>query len=314
MVRLIGLILILSSCWLAGSSYVISLVTIIGLQSLPAIGLALLMGYTGQISLGHGAFYGLGAYLSALLCLYGHMTPWLGIPVASCVVAFIAWGLGWIVFRLRGHYLVMATLAFGIIVNIGFIELRGLTGGQNGLTGVPSLVFLWKGFATTELTMFIVVWVCCALAVVVSQHLILSPFGLSMRAVAENDRLATSVGSNVPALKRSVMLFSGLLAAFGGGLYAHYIGYLSPGPFDVGFSIRLLLIVAIGGFTNIWGVLFGAATITILGETLKPLGNYDVIAYGLLLVGVVIFCPKGLFAALVSPFSKSMRPHARNAG
>jgi branched-chain amino acid transport system permease protein len=313
MQRLVLLVVVLGLSLLPGSGYLTNLLTVVGLQALPAIGLALLMGYTGQISLGHAAFYGLGAYGSALLCVRLGLDPWLAIAVSALVVAGIAWCIGWLVFRLQGHHLAMATLAFGIIVHVGFVELKGLTGGPNGLTGVPSLALFGRALST-DFAVFPVVWLACIAAILLSQNLVRSPLGLSMRAIAESERVAASLGNDVGAIKRNIMMLSGFLAGIGGGLYAHYIGYLSPGPFDVGFSIRLLLMVAVGGFADIWGVLFGVAFITLLGELLQPLGAYDVIAYGLLLVFVIVFCPQGLFHGLRQAGAMLWRGRARSLG
>jgi branched-chain amino acid transport system permease protein len=157
------------------------------------------------------------------------------------------------------------------------------------------------------------VWGVCLLTMVVAQNLVASPLGLSMRAIAESERIAASIGNDVGNIKRNIMMLSGFTAALGGGLYAHYIGYLSPGPFDVGFSIRLLLMVAVGGFTSISGVLFGVAFITLIGEVLKPLGNYDVIAYGALLIAVVIFFPRGLLEGIGRLLPHASVPPVRGA-
>ena len=297
---------------LLGSGYVANLLVVIGLQTLPAIGLALLMGYTGQISLGHAAFYGLGAYGAALLGRYFGINPWVDIVLAAVIVAIIARWIGALVFRLKGHHLAMATLAFGIIVHIGLVELRDLTGGPNGLTGIPPLG-LFGHRLVSDFSILPVVWGACIAMMVLAQNLVTSPLGLSMRAIAENERIAASIGNDVNAVKRHIMMLSGFMAALGGGLYAHYIGYLSPGPFDVGFSIRLLLMVAVGGFTNIFGVLFGVAFITLVGEILKPLGSYDVIAYGVLLIAVVILFPRGLLEGVGGLFMKSRLPPVREA-
>lgn len=187
----------------------------------------------------------------------------------------------------------MATLAFGIIVQVGLVEMHGLTGGPNGLSGIPPLS-LFGHPLTSDAAILPLVGLVCAAALLLAHNLIASPLGLAMRAVAADERVAASVGHDVQRIKRIVMMLSGGLAAFGGGLYAHTIGYLSPGPFDVGFSIRLLLMVAVGGFASVWGVLFGVAFITLVGEVLKPLGAYDVVANGALLVLVVIAFPQGL--------------------
>jgi branched-chain amino acid transport system permease protein len=303
MVRFLVLAAALAGSLLLNSGYVANLLVVIGLHTLPALGLALLMGYTGQISLGHAAFYGLGAYGAALLGRHFGLNPWLDIMLAAVIVAAIARWIGALVFRLKGHHLAMATLAFGIIVHIGLVELRDLTGGPNGLTGIPPLTLFGRKLVS-DFSVLPVVWGACIAMMVLAQNLVSSPLGLSMRVIAENERVAASVGNDVVLIKRRIMMLSGFMAALGGGLYAHYIGYLSPGPFDVGFSIRLLLIVAVGGFASIWGVLFGVAFITLIGEVLKPLGSYDVIAYGALLIAVIVLFPHGLLEGLGSLWAR----------
>jgi branched-chain amino acid transport system permease protein len=291
--RIVALILVLAISLKFGNDYTTSLLIVIGLQSLPAIGLALLSGYTGQISLGHAAFYGLGAYGAALIGSALHVPAWVDIVVASLIVAGLAWAISWLAFRLSGHHLAMATLAFGIIVQIGLVEMHGLTGGPNGLGGIAPLSLFGRDLVS-DTDVLLVVAAVAIIAIALASNLISSPMGIVMRAISESGRVAASLGTDVEAVKRRVMMVSGLFAALGGGLYAHYIGYLSPGPFDVGFSIRLLLMVAVGGFSNLWGVLFGVAFVTLIGEALKPLGAYDVIAYGALLVVSVTTFPKGL--------------------
>jgi branched-chain amino acid transport system permease protein len=304
--RILLLVALLALCAATRSGYVVSLLVVIGLQALPAIGLALIAGYTGQISLGHAAFYGLGAYGAALIGKWFGVPAWLDVILATALVAVIAWMIGWLVFRLKGHYLAMATLAFGIIVQVGFVELHDVTGGPNGLTGIPPLSLF--GYALNGDFVFLpAVWIVTIVAIVCAENLISSPTGLAMRAISENERVARSVGNNVQSIKRLIMMVSGLCCALGGSLYAHYVGYLSPGPFDVGFSVKLLLMVAIGGFADVWGVLFGVIFITLLGEFLKPLGAYDVVAYGMLLVVSVIYCPNGLLHSVTALLGRGLR-------
>ncbi|WP_315783221.1 MULTISPECIES: branched-chain amino acid ABC transporter permease [unclassified Bradyrhizobium] len=307
--RILALIVALLACAATGNGYLVSLLVVIGLQALPAIGLALIAGFTGQISLGHAAFYGLGAYGAALIGKWLDIPGWLDILLSTAVVALLAWGIGWLVFRLKGHYLAMATLAFGIIVQICFVEMHGVTGGPDGLTGIPPLRLI--GFTLgNDFAMLPVVWLATIAAILGAQNLVASPTGLAMRAISENEATARSVGNDVQSTKRSIMMVSGLFCALGGGLYAHYIGYLSPGPFDVGFSIKLLLMVAIGGFADVWGVLMGVIFITLIGELLKPLGAYDIVAYGALLVVSVIYCPDGLLRGIATLASRARRTGA----
>lgn len=295
MIRMAVLLAALAAVYLSGSGYLLNLGVITALFALPALGLSLLMGYTGQISLGHAAFVGVGAYATAILGKSLGVNPWIGIAAAGALAAAVAWSIGWLVFRLRGHHLAMATLAFGIIVHVVIVEWRGLTGGQNGLSGVAPLSLFGIELAS-DAALFPVAWLVCIAAMLAADNLVHSPAGLSMRAVAENESVAASIGIAPDRLKRRIMALSGLYAGVGGAVYAHYLGYISPGPFDVGFSVRLLLMVALGGFAGTWGVLFGVFFTVVTSELLKPLGNFDVIVYGLLLVAVMIFCPRGLLS------------------
>lgn len=304
--RIPALIVGLAACAATGSGYLVSLLVVIGLQALPAIGLALIAGYTGQISLGHAAFYGLGAYGAALIGKWLGVSAWLDIVSSAALVAVLAWAIGWLVFRLKGHYLAMATLAFGIIVQVCFVEMHGVTGGPDGLSGIASLRLFGYSLAS-DFAILPAIWLVTIAAIVCAQNLVASPTGLAMRAISESEVTARSVGNDVQSVKRLIMMVSGLFCALGGGLYAHYIGYLSPGPFDVGFSIKLLLMVAIGGFADVWGVLFGVVFITLVGEALKPLGAYDIVAYGALLVVSVIYCPDGLLRGIASLAGRAVR-------
>jgi branched-chain amino acid transport system permease protein len=290
---------------LLGSGYLMSLGIIIALHGLPAMGLALLMGYTGQISIGHAAFYGLGAYGSALLTLRAGLPPWAAMASAAAAVGLVAWLLGRLIFRLRGHHLAVATLGLGIIVHVAFIELREWTGGPNGLSAIPPLS-LAGVLLDRDGRVYPLAWAACLAGAAAARNLVGSPQGLVMRGVRESERAAASLGTDVASVKCAILGLSAVFAAVGGALYAHYVGYVSPQPFGVVFSIRLIVIVALGGFTSVWGVLFATAFITVLGEVLTALGHADVMVFGLMLVVVMVFAPEG-FAGLAS----RLRPRAR---
>jgi branched-chain amino acid transport system permease protein len=148
--RYLLLIAALVALQMSGSNYLVNLADFVAIQALPAIGLSLLMGYTGQISLGHAAFYGLGAYGSVLLTSYLGIDPWLGLLLSAVLVGAIGWSLGWLVFRLEGHYLAMATLGFGVIVHVCLVEFREWTGGPNGLTGITPFNLFGHDFRTDK--------------------------------------------------------------------------------------------------------------------------------------------------------------------
>lgn len=281
----------------SGSNYIANILITIFLHAMPAIGLSLLVGYTGQISLGHAAFYGLGAYGAVILTTRAQVDPWISIAVASLVVSVLAYGIGWIIFRTRGHHLAIATLGLGIVVSVGFVELRQWTGGANGLSGIPPLKIGQLVLDTDTRYMF-VAWGACLLMYLAATNLVRSPIGLLMRGIAESERAACSLGTDVAAFKRTILMLSAFMAAFAGGMYAHYVGFISPQPFGTGFSIRLLLMVAIGGFQSIPGVVLGTAFITAVTEPLQQLGYYDVVVFGLLLIIVMVWTPQGLFVGL----------------
>lgn len=291
------LLAVVAAALAAGNGYFLNLLVAAGMLALPALGLSLLTGYTGQISLGHAAFVAVGAYGATLGASRLGLHPWAALLLATSASAVMAWAVGWLVFRLRGHYLAMATLGLGIIVHVCLVEWRSVTGGQDGLAVTATLtVGSWE--VASDATMLPMVGLICLVAALLTTRLVRSPAGLAMRVVARNEAVAGSIGLSTDSVKRQVMALSGALAGLGGALYAHWIGYVSPGAFDVGLSIRLLLIVALGGFAGIWSVLFAALFVVVVGELLKPLGRFDVIVYGLLLVGVMVWCPRGLLGGL----------------
>ena len=282
---------------LLGSGYLTNLLIVVMLHALPAIGMSLLMGYTGQISLGHAAFYGLGAYVAAAFSVHMGINPWISIVLAVIIVGVMSSYLGWVIFRLRGHYLAVATLGFGFIVSIAFVELRDWTGGPNGLSGIPPLEIFGLSFHTDQ-SFFYIAWIALVATVLMAQNLVNAPVGLIMRGIAESERAVGSLGNDVTGLKRKIMVISAVVAAVSGGLYAHYIGYISPQPFGIDFSIKLVVIIAVGGFRSIPGVLFATFFVTVITEPLQQLGYYDVVVYGLFLVIIIAYMPQGLLQGI----------------
>jgi branched-chain amino acid transport system permease protein len=304
--RLLPFALILVAVPLLDSPYLTAVTIIVALHALPALGLSLVMGFAGQISLGHAAFYGLGAYGSAVLALRLGLSPWLATPVAVLATGLVAYGLGRAIFRLRGHHLALATLGLGIVASIGFVELRGLTGGAIGLSGIPPYAAGDVDFGN-DASFFLLAWGVAVLAYLAVGNLVDSPAGLAIRGLGDSERGAQSLGVDAARLKCRIFALGAMLAALGGALYAHYIGFISPQPFGVGFSIRLLVMVAIGGFRSIGGVLAGVAFATLVTEPLQDLGYYDVVVFGALLVLITIFCPDGLLHAVVGGGRRVLR-------
>lgn len=279
---------LLALVFLFGNNYVLNLFVVCALCALPAVGLSLLVGHCGQVSLGHAAFVGIGAYAAAIASERLGLDPWLAVAAATALSAAAAWAVGRMVFRLRGHHLAMATLALGMIVHTVLAEWKPVTGGPDGIS-VSSTLHVAGFELASDHAFFIVGWIAAIAALVLADNLIRSPFGLALRVVGENERVAGSIGIAPARVKRAVMAASGALAGLSGALYAFWMGYISPDPFNVAYSIKLLLVVALSGFTGTWRVLGGVFFVVLVSEGLKSFGSLDVVIYGLLLIATMLY-------------------------
>lgn len=277
--------------------YSLSILTMAGIFVIIVLGLNLLLGFAGQISLGHGALFGIAAYTSAVL------TGTYGLPLAAGMLsgvgltALIALVVGMPVFKLKGYYLAMATLGFGLIVYIFFNEAIGLTGGPSGFVGIPPLKF--AGFAfDSDLSFFYLVWTVVTLVLLVSLNLIRSRYGRALMALHASDKAAQSMGVNVSRYKLCVFVLSAAYAGIAGVLYAHYLGFVAPSSFGFHFSVQLITMVVLGGMASLWGGMAGAVFLTVMPEFLRSYENLEVIIYGLILILCMMFLPQGLAGGL----------------
>ncbi len=293
--------------------YYILLANVVGLNIIVVIGLNLLIGYTGQISLGHGAFFGMGAYLSGVLTANYGLPPWPTMLLAVSVTSFVALLIGLPVLKLKGHYLVMATLGFNVIVSICMVEMEYWTGGTSGLPGIPSLT-IGPWTLDTDLDVFPLIWGFALSVLVISLNLVHSRVGRGLRAIHGSEVAAGTLGVNTRLYKIQVFVFSAALASISGSLYAHYITFISPKTFDFFYSVKVVIMVIIGGLGSVWGSLIGAAVITALPELLEMVEEYSVLAYGLILALVLMFFPDGLLPGLVEGFRKRFAHRRGKAG
>ncbi|MDY6850829.1 MAG: branched-chain amino acid ABC transporter permease [Thermodesulfobacteriota bacterium] len=274
-------------------SYYLDIMVFVGLIGMITMGLSLLMGYAGQISLGHAAFYGLGAYTSGIMTVKLGLNPWLALLAGAALSAAVAVVVGAPSLKLRGHYLAMATLGFGQIIFIIFNEWISLTEGPDGFGGIPRLSAFGFTF-DTSLSYFYLVWTVAILMLIFILNVIHSRNGRALMSIHGSEVAAMAMGVNAAKLKIQVFVISAVMASVAGSLYAHYVRFINPPVFDLFFSIKLLMMVVIGGMTNVWGALLGAVLITFLPEWLIFLEDFDVLAYGLILVLIVMFLRKGL--------------------
>lgn len=391
-----------------GANYHLAVLVYVGINTILAVGLNLLMGYAGQVSLGHAAFYGMGAYVSAVLtaqgfpsetvrpaaavvgcmvgcaaamsllraeawrvgvclggmipaaflmarmgpaswvpwavtaggCLVcslivrrpvlkvgvcwavglaagmaaawllsrsasGGVSPWLAMAAGVVFVSTAAYLVGGQALRLHGYYLAMATLGFGVIVSIVFLQWEPVTGGTSGIYGIPSLQAFGLSF-DRDITMYYLVWSVVVALVAAANNIVNSRVGRAFRAVHGSEVAAATLGVDTTKYKVQVFILSAALASLAGSLYAHYVTFISPEPFGFKFSVELVVMVVVGGMASVWGAIFGAGTVTVLGELLRglghgevrglgvPLSDFDVVVFGLILMLIMVYMPAGL--------------------
>ena len=265
-----------------------------GIYCLITIGLSLLMGYAGQISIGHAAFFGIGAYISAILTVRYGLNPWICMFIGMNIAAVVAILVGAPSLKLKGHYLAMATLAFGIIIYIIFNEEIEWTGGPDGMSGIPGLSLFGFEF-DSAISYFYLVWGFVFAAFIFTINIIQSGTGRALRAIHSSEPAASAMGVDISRFKIIVFVYSAILASLAGSLYAHYLNFINPSTFDLFFSIKLLIMIALGGMHNIWGAIIGAGLITFMSyEWLHYFEELEVIVYGAILLIITIFFPNGL--------------------
>jgi branched-chain amino acid transport system permease protein len=302
---LVFLSLVILLPFLSGSGYVITVGIFSGINALIAVGLCILMGYAGQVSLGQAGFYGVGAYVSAILSQYYGLPIVISVIAAMLVASMAAMILAVPSLRLKGHYLAVATLSFGEIINIILNEWG--PGGPSGFGDIPNFSIAGLTFDTTT-SYFYLVWGCVALVLIFSFNLINSRTGRALRALHGSELASKAMGLDVTALKIKVFVLSAVYASLAGSLYAHYITFLSPSNFTLFFSILVLMMAVIGGITNLWGAVTGAVMVTILPELLRSFEEFDVLVYGVILTLSLMFLRKGLVPLLIERVKKLRGP------
>ena len=275
-------------------SHYVDVMIFAGIFTLVSIGLSLLMGYAGQISLAQAAFFGIGAYTSGILTTRFGLNPWAAMAAGMILCALVAWIVGVPALRLKGHYLAMATLGFGVIVNIFLGEQVNWTGGPSGLTDIPAMRI--AGFkVSSEFAWYYLVWGIVFCVLIFCLQLLHSRVGRALRAIHEEEKAAESMGVPTARYKVQVFILGAVLAAIGGSLYAHYVTCINPSSFNLMWSIRFMLMVMVGGMHSLWGALAGTVLMTFVGnEWLQMFAEFEVLVYGSILLAVALFLPGGI--------------------
>jgi branched-chain amino acid transport system permease protein len=325
------------ACWLpfqldAGDA---SLYDRMGLYALVAIGLTLLMGFAGQVSLGQGGFFLIGAYTSGLLTVgldpdsrfvdpEAGIDPALAVVAAPFVSAAVALVIGVPLMRLRGHYLAFATLAFALIAWSLLYAQDRFTGGQYGVTVTKRLELFGHEF--TGSSHAALVWGIVGLAVLLSTRLVSSRVGRALQAIAVNEPAAAASGVNVALYKLQLFVFAAALAGLAGGLFTFYAQFLGPEDFVIVLSLLFVVMVSVGGLGSFYGAVVGAVTIVWVEHKLRELGTKETLlgwdlppqgpsilslgVFGLLLITIMLFFPHGLLPGVVG----AMRSVRRRLG
>lgn len=288
------------------NKYYLSVLVNVGIFCLITMGLSLLMGYAGQISLGQAGFFGIGAYTSTLLSVKLGMSPWLAIVPAFLLSAVIAFLIGMPTLRLKGHYLAMATLGFGEIVHIVVRAAVDLTGGPSGISNIPRF-HVGSIVIKTPTQQFYFVFTIVVLLLILSLNIIHSRVGRALRSIHGGEMAANSSGVNTARFKVYVFVLAAIYASIAGSISAHFITFVDPSPYNLHKSILFLTMVVVGGMTTIWGALVGTAILWILPEYLGVAGDFEILVYGFILLIVVMFMPRGLFYGLKNVFDKVVK-------
>lgn len=283
---------------LFGTGYYINMMIFIAILALPAMGLSLLSGLSGQLAISHGAFFAIGAYGSAILSTRVGMNPVLSTMLAQILVVAIAAGIGAVVLRLRSHYLAIATLSFAIIVELVIEEWRGLTGGMQGMLGIPPLGLFGRE-ASSDVEFYYIYWPVTALMLWFALNLSTSRIGRVLRAIREGEPIVGSLGIHAAEYKTGIYVVSSVFAGIGGALYAHFVGFVTPATGSIMFAIEIIMVLALGGFDRLWGALVGVALITLLNEYALGFADYKKIILGVTLIAVMLVFPRGLLPGLV---------------
>jgi branched-chain amino acid transport system permease protein len=281
----------------------------IALNAMVVIALNLLMGYTGQISLGHAGFLGIGAYASGILTTQFGWSPLLALAAGAAAAGALAFAIARPILKLKGHYLAMATLGLGIIISIVITNETKYTGGPDGIS-VPALGI--AGFELAgEKAWYALVSVLLVLTAWLALNLVDSPPGRALQAIHGSEVAAQVVGVQTTRVKVRIFVVSAVIASIVGSLSAHYVAFVTPGIAGFFHSIELVTMVVVGGMASVFGSVVGAAILTMLPQVLSTFEGWETVVFGAILMVTMIFLPKGIVPTLAARMRKG-EPAALN--
>lgn len=282
---------------IGSSASVLHVAILVLLYMMLSLGLEIALGLTGLFSLCHAAFYGMGAYISALLSIHFQLSFWITLPLAAICAALFGMLIGLPALRTNGDYLAIATLGFGEIFRLVLINGGDVTRGPRGLPNIARPALFGLDF-TNKAVYFYIILVAVVLIYLVVQNIPRTFFGRALMAIRDDESAAAFMGINVSRYKVLAFALSGLIAGIAGAFYAHYICYISPDTFVYNDSITILTMVLIGGSGTVVGPVAGAVILTILPELLRSLVQYRMLVYGLIVVIMMQLRPHGILGTV----------------
>ena len=276
------------------SRYKCSILIFAGIYVIMAVSLDLLMGYAGQISVGHAAFFAVGAYASGILTVKYGVSPLPAMIAGATLSAGIAWAMGRPVLALKEYYLAMATLALNEVVVTLIVGMQWLTGGASGLRDIPSFSIFGVSF-DSQVRYYYVVWSAVILVILASLAVVRSPFGKILMAIHSDETAARTFGIDCAKYKVRIYMLSAAFASVAGSLLAHSMNFIAPENFGILTSINILVMLFLGGTGTIFGPALGAVFLVVLPELTYTFQDYEMLINGLILILVLLFMPKGLY-------------------
>jgi branched-chain amino acid transport system permease protein len=276
-----------------------------------ALGLNLLTGYAGQLSLGHAAFCAIGGYVSGWLAIHLHFPFLLAFVIAAVATGLLGSLIGFAVLTTRGPYLAMITIGLGEIIRLIIVNIPSITGGPMGMTRIPRPLILAFEFSTTRQKAYLAL-ATIYLCILFIRRLMSSKVGRAFLAIRENEDAAAAMGINTHLYKTLSFGISALIAGMAGSLYAHIYTVLSPEVFNIDLSVQFLTMVVIGGMGTLVGPILGAVFLVLLPEVLRVLAMYQMLIYGVLLMLCMSFLPYGIMSFVEKSLARLQRKGRAN--
>jgi branched-chain amino acid transport system permease protein len=300
---LVAAIVLLAVPLLVRDDYYLHLCIVSGIFVITALGLDLIVGYVGQLSLAHAAFFGLGAYTSALVFLRLKWSMWIGLPLAAIVTGIVAFALGWVILRTRGHRFIIITVAFLELMKLVATNWVDVTRGFMGLPGLTIPHLYVPGVGAIDISskerFYYVVLAAAVIAFMLCRRMVRSSIGRGFVLVRENEVLAESLGISAFRYCMIAFVFGAALAGAAGSLYAHYVGFVSPDFFNFSYVTIMLIMVILGGKGTLLGPALGAVIFTFLPELLREASHWRMITFAAILIVATLFMPRGIIFPLV---------------